>query len=214
MRILIADDHALVREGLRLIIESQLESKMQVIGEATDGEQAWKLTRDLLPDLVLMDVSMPQLSGLQATERIRTSCPSVKVLAVSAYRDEGHIRQLLAAGASGYVLKHAVSKELIQAIGVVKSGGLYLDPTIAVNVAGGYVNPQPGERTAADLSPRELEVFMELAWGHTNREIAQKLEVSVKTIEGHKNKIGQKMGLTTRAAIVRYALRRGWLNED
>lgn len=214
MRILIADDHTLVREGLRLLLESQ--AHMEVLGEAADGQEAWKMSRELRPDLIIMDVSMPELSGALATERIRSSCPGAKVLAVSAYRDEGHIRQLLAAGASGYLLKKSASQELFQAIEVVMGGGVYLDPAIAGQGVGGYVDPQrsAGSHDAVVLSTREMDVLLLVAWGHTNREIAQKMHLSVKTIEGHKTKIGVKLGLTTRADVVRYALRQGWMNDE
>ena len=212
IRVFIADDHALVREGLRLIIEMQ--SDMEVIGEAGDGEKAWRAARELRPHVIVMDVSMPELNGAQATERILASCAGTKVLAVSAYQDEAHIKQLLAAGASGYVLKKAASQELANAIRVVAKGGVHLDPSIAGSVVGGYVNPVTGEVGDGGLSPREMEVLMLVAWGHTNREIAAKLHLSVKTIEGHKAKIGEKLRLTTRAEIVRYALRRGWLRDE
>ena len=210
--VFLADDHNLVREGLRLLIEAQEE--LQVVGEAGDGQEAWERVRELRPNIVVIDVSMPKLNGAQATERIRASCPEVKILAVSAYHDEAHVRQLLAAGASGYVLKKAASNELVNAIHVVMDGGVYLDPSIAGQIVGGYVNPSSGESGEGSLSPRETEVLMEVARGHTNLEIAAKLHLSVKTIEGHKTKIGAKLGLTTRAEIVRYALRRGWLRDE
>lgn len=212
VHVFIADDHALVREGLRMLIDTQPD--MEVVGEAGDGQEAWLRTRELRPDVVVMDVSMPQLNGAQATERIMASCPGVKVLAVSAYQDEAHIRQLLASGAAGYVLKKAASQELANAIRVVAKGGVHLDPSIAGQIVGGYVNPVTGEVGDGGLSPREMEVLMLVAWGHTNREIAAKLHLSVKTIEGHKAKLGEKLGLTTRADIVRYALRRGWLRDE
>jgi DNA-binding NarL/FixJ family response regulator len=210
--IFLADDHSLVREGLRLLIDAQAD--MEVVGEASDGQEAWRRVREMRPNVIVMDVSMPELSGAQATERIRASCPECKVLAVSAYQDEAHVRQLLAAGASGYVLKKAASQELVNAIRVVMSGGVYLDPSIAGQIVGGYVNPVTGEVGDGGLSPREMEVLMQVAWGHTNMEIAEKLHLSVKTIEGHKAKIGEKLGLSSRAEIVRYALRRGWLRDE
>jgi two-component system response regulator NreC len=214
MRILIADDHALVREGLRLIIESSLDMRMEVVGEATNGEEALKLTHELHPDVVLMDVSMPEMDGAQATRRVRESYPGVKVLAVSAYRDEGHIRQLVDAGASGYVLKKSASTELIQAIHRVKEGGFYYDSSIIGDTTNNCESPMTEEVNDERLSSRDLEVLMDVALGHTNQEIAHKMQVSVKTIEGHKAKIGLKIGLKTRAEIVRYALRRGWLNDE
>lgn len=210
--VFLADDHNLVREGLRLLIEAQPD--FEVVGEADNGQEAWKRVREIRPNIVIMDVSMPELSGAQATERLRASCPDVKILAVSAYQDEAHIRQLLAAGAAGYVLKKAASQELVNAIRVVIAGGVYLDPSIAGQIVGGYVNPITGEVGDGGLSPREMEVLMQVAWGHTNMEIANKLHLSVKTIEGHKAKLGEKLGLHSRAEIVRYALRRGWLQDE
>ena len=211
IKVFIADDHVLVREGLRLIIEAQ--SDMEVIGEASDGQEAWVRIRELRPDVAMLDVSMPHLNGAQTTERLRFNCPEVKILAVSAYGDEAHIRQLLASGASGYVLKKAASQELADAIRVVASGGVHLDPQIVGQVVGGFVN-QTGTDSDGGLTSREIEVLMLVAYGHTNKEIAAKLHLSVKTVEGHKTRINEKLGIKTRADVVRYALRRGWLRDE
>ena len=211
IRIFIADDHVLVREGLRLIIEAQAD--MEVVGEAGDGQEAWTRIRDLRPDVAMIDVSMPLLNGAQTTERLRFNCPDVKVVAVSAYGDEAHIRQLLASGASGYVLKKAASQELANAIRVVAGGGVHLDPQIAGQVVGGFVN-QTGTDSTGGLTAREVEILMLVAYGHTNKEIATKLHLSVKTVEGHKTRINEKLGIKTRADVVRYALRRGWLRDE
>ena len=211
IKVFIADDHVLVREGLRLIIEAQ--SDMEVIGEASDGQEAWTRIRELRPDVAMLDVSMPHLNGAQTTERLRFNCPEVKVLAVSAYGDEAHIRQLLASGASGYVLKRAASQDLADAIRVVASGGVHLDPQIVGQVVGGFVS-QTGADSDGGLTSREVEVVMLVAYGHTNKEIAAKLHLSVKTVEGHKTRINEKLGIKTRADVVRYALRRGWLRDE
>lgn len=211
IRVFIADDHALVREGLRLIIEMQ--SDMEVVGEASDGKEAWQRIREIRPDVAVMDVSMPQLNGAQATENVRCYCPEVKVLAVSAYGDEAHIRQLLASGASGYVLKKAAPQELATAIRVVAEGGVHLDPQIAGQVVERYVN-SGGTETDGGLSARETEILVLVAYGHTNKEIAAKLHLAVKTVEGHKARINEKLLLRTRADLVRYALRRGWLIDE
>ena len=211
IRVFIADDHALVREGLRLIIENQAD--MDVVGEAGDGQEAWTRIREVLPDVAVIDVSMPHLNGAQTTERLRFNCPQVKVLAVSAYGDEAHIRQLLASGAVGYVLKKAASQELAQAIRVVASGGVHLDPQIAGQIVGGFVNTV-GNESDGGLTSREVEVLMLVAYGHTNKEIAAKLHLSVKTVEGHKTRINEKLSVNSRAEIVRYALRRGWLRDE
>ena len=211
IRVFLADDHALVREGLRLIIESQ--SDMEVIGEASDGQEAWQCIREMRPDVAVMDVSMPHLNGAQATERVRCNCPEVKVLAVSAYSDEAHIRQLLASGAAGYVLKKAASQELAIAIRAVVAGGIHLDPQIAGQIVERFVNPS-GVETDGGLSAREIEILMLVAYGHTNKEIAAKLHLAVKTVEGHKTRINEKLLLRTRADLVRYALQRGWLRDE
>ena len=211
IRVFIADDHVLVREGLRLIIEAQTD--MEVVGEASDGQEAWKRIGQLQPDVAMLDVSMPHLNGAQTTERLRFNYPKIKILAVSAYGDEAHIRQLLASGASGYVLKKAASQELANAIRVVASGGVHLDPQIAGQVVGGFVNSS-GTEGDAGMSAREVEVLILVAYGHTNKEIAAKLNLSVKTIEGHKTRINEKLRIKTRADLVRYALRRGWLRDE
>ena len=211
IRIFIADDHVLVREGLRLIIEAQ--NDMEVVGEASDGQEAWMRINELRPDVAMLDVSMPLLNGAQTTERLRFNCPEVKVLAVSAYGDEAHIRQLLASGASGYVLKKAASQELANAIRVVANGGVHLDPQIAGQVVGGFVS-QSGVENDGGLSAREIEVMQLVAYGHTNKEIAAKLHLSVKTVEGNKTRINEKLRIKTRADVVRYALRRGWLRDE
>ena len=211
IRVFVADDHVLVREGLCLIIESQ--DDMEVIGEASDGQEAWQSIREVRPDVAVMDVSMPLLNGSQATERVRFQCPDVKVLAVSAYGDEAHIRQLLASGASGYVLKKAASQELATAIRVVAAGGVHLDPQIAGQVVEGFVNPT-GTEGDGGMSAREIEILMLVAYGHTNKEIAAKLHLAVKTVEGHKTRINEKLKLRTRAELVRFALRRGWLRDE
>ncbi len=212
LQVFIADDHAIVREGIKLLINSQ--SDMMVVGEAGDGEEAWQKMRLLNPDVAVMDVSMPLLNGAQTTERLKVSCPQIKVLALSAYQDEAHIRQLLASGASGYVLKKAIAEELTTAIRTVARGGVHLDPAIAGKIVVGYINPVGQENNADTLSAREREVLILVAWGHTNKEIAERLLISVKTVEGHKARILEKLNFKSRAEIVRYALRRGWLQDE
>lgn len=211
LTILIADDHAVVRQGIKLLLCSQPD--MEVVGEAGDGEEAWQRARELLPDVVVMDVSMPHLNGAQATERLKVSCPQVKVIALSAHQDEAHIRQLLAAGASGYVLKKTIAEELTTAIRTVARGGVHLDSQIAGKVVGGYIKPSGDDGDIA-LSAREREVLTLVAWGYTNKEIAARLLISVKTVEGHKARFMDKLDLSSRADIVRFALKRGWLRDE
>lgn len=212
LRILLADDHAIVREGLKMLIGVQPD--MEIAGEAGDGEEAWRMAKTLLPDIVVMDVSMPQMNGAQATERLRVLCPNVKIIALSAYADEIHVRQLLAAGASGYVLKRTIAEELTKAIRTVAKGGTYLDPAIAGQIVGGYVNPDKNGNSVGNLSSREQEVLLDIARGYTNKEIAERLHLSVKTVEGHKARIMGKLEVQSRAGLVRYALQQGWLQSD
>ncbi len=212
LRIFLADDHAVVREGLKALINAQ--AGMTVVGEAADGLDACERVAVLQPDVVVMDVSMPGLTGSQATETIRKDCPFVKVLALTVHEDKGYIRQLLAAGAAGYVLKRAAAEELIHAIRVVASGGVYLDPTMAGKVVGGFVR-RPSEGNVANgsgvLSEREVEVSRMTASGYSNKEIAGRLDLSVKTVETYRARGMEKLGLSSRAELVRYAVQQGWL---
>ncbi|MBV9868951.1 MAG: response regulator transcription factor [Abitibacteriaceae bacterium] len=212
LRILLADDHAVVRAGLKLLVNQQLD--MEVVGEAGDGLDACQQAKTLCPDVVVMDISMPEMNGVQAAERMRHICPQAKVVILSAFADEVHIRQLLSLGAAGYVLKSTIAEELTRAIRAVVSAGMYLDPAIAGKVVGGYVNPAFRTKGEASLTAREQEVLLDVARGYSNKEIAERLHLSVKTVEGHKARILEKLNLKSRADIVRYALRQGWLQEE
>ncbi len=215
LRVVLADDHAVVREGLKSLIDA--EPGMAVVGEAADGLTACERVLELRPDVVVMDVSMPGVGGAQAAERIKRECPGVKVLALTVHEDKGYLRQLLTAGAAGYVLKRAAPAELIRAIRTVAAGGVYLDPSLAGKVVRGFVRPTPGEVTAAgggELSDREVEVVRLTAAGHSNKEVASRLDLSVKTVETYKARALEKLGLGTRADLVRYALQRGWLQGE
>jgi len=213
LRILLADDHVVMREGLRSLINSQPD--MDVVGEADNGRAALLKVRELQPDMIVLDVSMPELNGIQVTERVKRICQRIKVLVLTAHDDSGYLRQLLEAGASGYLLKKAAAEELINAIRVVAAGGVYLDPTLAGKVVSGYVGKSRlrGETQGNELSEREAEVLRLVAWGYTNKEIAAYLSISVKTVESHKANLMEKLGLKSRVEIVRYALRQGWLRE-
>ena len=212
VRVFLADDHAIVRGGLKALINSH--PGMVVVGEAADGLETCALVPALQPDVVVMDVSMPGLTGSLATERLRRECPAVKVLALTVHEDKGYIRQLLTAGASGYALKRAAPEELIRAIQVVAAGGMYLDPTVAVKVVGGFVKPAPkGAAKTGELSEREAEVAKLTAAGHGNKEIAARLDLSVKTVETYRARSMEKLGLKSRAELVRYAFQQGWLQD-
>jgi len=214
LRIFVADDHQIVREGLKALINAQPD--MQVVGEAEDGRAAWTLAKRLLPDVVVMDVSMPDMNGAEATERLRVECPQVKVLALTVYEDRGYLQQLLKAGASGYVLKRAVTEELVRAVRTVARGGSYVDPTLAGKLVSSYIRQDTGgpKQPTAELSERETQVLRLAAWGYSNKEIGAKLQISVKTVETYKVRLMEKLNLRSRADIVRHALRQGWLQED
>ena len=213
LQIFLADDHAVVREGLKALINAQRD--MEVMGEAAEGASACEQVTRLQPDVVVLDVSMPVMSGAAAAGRLRQECPQVKVLAITVHEDRGYLRQLLEAGAAGYVLKRAAAEELIQAIRAVAAGGIYLDPALAGKVVGGFVRKQPGKGATGEgeLSDRESEVVRRVAAGHSNKEIAGQLEISVKTVETYKARSLEKLGLHSRADLVRYALHQGWLQE-
>lgn len=213
LRVFLADDHEVVRDGLRLLIDRQPD--MEVVGEAETGREAVRRAAELRPDLVVMDVSLPDLNGGQATERLRRLRPEVKVLALTAYEDRAYLRHLLEAGAVGYVLKRSASEELVTAIRRVAGGGLYLDPALAGKVVSSYLG-RGGAREGGEgkeLSGREAEVLRQTAWGYSNKEIAQELGISVKTVETYKGRVMEKLELRSRAEVVRYAIRQGWLQD-
>ena len=213
LRILLADDHVILRDGLKSLISAQPD--MEVIGEADNGRIALQKCKTLQPDILVMDVSMPELNGVKATERLTETDSKVKILILTVHEDVGHLCQLLQAGASGYVLKKAATYELINAIRVVASGGTYLDSSLAGKVVGGYIR-KPALKGAAqgtDLSERETEVLRNIAFGYSNKEIADKLKISIKTVETYKTRLMEKLELRSRSEIVRYALRRGWLED-
>jgi DNA-binding NarL/FixJ family response regulator len=212
LRVFLADDHAVVREGLKALVNAQ--PGMEVSGEAADGRTACQLVQELKPDVVVLDVSMPEMTGAQAAEHLRKTCPGVKVLALTVHEDKGYLRQLLQAGASGYVLKRAAAEELVHAIRTVAAGGVYLDPALAGKVVGSFVRPPAGKGVGGDLSEREAEVARLIAAGHSNKEIAARLALSVKTVETYKARSMEKLGLSSRADLVRYAVQQGWLQDE
>lgn len=211
LRILLADDHAVVREGLKTLVNAQPD--MEVIDEADDGRAALQKAKGSAPDIVVMDVSMPHLGGARATQLLKQDCPQVKVLALSMHEDKSYLRELLEAGASGYVLKRSAAEDLIRAIRIVAGGGVYLDPSLAGKLVGSFVRQTPlkGEIEGTELSDREGEVLRLIAQGYSNKEIAAQLSISVKTVETYKARSMEKLGLDSRVEIVRYALDRGWL---
>lgn len=214
LRILVADDHAMVREGLKALLNA--ESDMEVVAEAGDGESALARARTVQPDIVLMDLSMPGMNGLEATAALSECCPEVKVLAVSRHRGRSYVQQLLRAGASGYVLKQSSSEEILRAVRAIGHGATYVDGAVSQDVfasLGSRPERIRGTTDSSDISEREEEVLRLVAWGYTNKEIAARLELSVKTVESHKMNASTKLGLNSRVDVVRLALLRGWLRE-
>jgi len=214
LRIFLADDHAVLRDGLKALVNAQAD--MEVVGEADNGRTAWLKVKELLPDVVVMDVSMPELNGVQATEILKRECPQVKVLALTAYKDKAYLDQLLKVGALGYVLKMSAAQELIEALRMVAAGNVYVDQEMTEKIAEGYVRNQflRGATRHRELTSREEEVMRLIAKGYANKEIASKLDISVKTVESHKTNVMEKLELKSRTEIVRYAVRQGWLQDS
>jgi DNA-binding NarL/FixJ family response regulator len=212
LRVVLADDHPIVRDGLRTLVNAQPD--MRVVGEAADGEAACRAARELTPDGLVMDLSMPLLNGVEATENVRRDCPNVRVVALTVHEERLYLTQLLRAGASGYVLKRSAAVELVRAVRVVATGGTYIDPSIAGSVVEGYLEAGSETEDAPHdaLSDREREVLLRVSTGLSNKEIAAELRLSVKTIETYKARAAEKLGLKTRVDIVRYAARQGWLS--
>ena len=211
LRILLADDHETVREGLRMILNAQPD--MQVVATAGDGREAITQAERMTPDVVIMDISMPGLNGLAATVQLTEKCPAAKVLTLTRHADSGYLQQLMRAGAAGYVLKQSRPAELLFAIRSVATGGKYLDSSMTPPVVG-KATAMPGPEPTTPLSPRETEVLRLIAWGNTNKEIASRLDLSVKTVEAHKANGMRKLNMRGRIDIVRYALLQGWLHES
>ncbi len=214
LRVLLADDHALIREGLKSLINAQPD--MSIIGEVDNGRSAWQQALALQPDVVIMDVSLPELNGAQVTERLKQECPAMKVLALTIHEDQGYLRHLLKAGAAGYMLKRAAVEELILAIRTVAAGNIYIDPSLTSKVFGSYLRKESVESRllSSDLSGRETEVLRLVAWGYGNKEMAARLSISVKTIETYKSRLMEKLGLNCRTDLVRYALHLGLMESS
>jgi DNA-binding NarL/FixJ family response regulator len=210
IRVLLADDHRMLREGIRALLERQED--IQVVGEAGDGREAVRLTTQLCPDVVVMDVSMPMLNGIEATRQIRRDCPDVRVLILTVHESEEYVAQLLVAGASGYIIKRAAGEELVSAIRAVHQGEAFLYPSIARVVIEDYVRRlQAGTGLSAQevLTDREREVLQLIAEGYTNREIADLLHLSIKTVQNHRSKIMNKLDLHDRGELIKYAIQQG-----
>jgi DNA-binding NarL/FixJ family response regulator len=207
IRVLIADDHAILREGLRALLKTA--DDIEVVGEAGDGHEAIQEAEQRRPDIVLMDVSMPGLGGLEATLQLRRSRPDVKVLVLTQYEDREYVRRLLAAGASGYLLKKTVGADLVSAIRAVARGGLVLDPLVAKDAVLPAAGPTPGGDPYDLLTDREKQVLKLVAEGKSNKDVAELLGISVKTAMSHREHIMEKLDLHSRTELIKFALRQG-----
>ena len=210
IKVVIADDHAVVREGVRLILSR--EPDIDIVGEAGNGREAIDLVAKTKPHVVVMDISMPEMGGIEATKRVKDAWPKVNVLALTMHEDESYVFQLLKAGASGYVLKRGAAQDLVQAIRSAARGEAFLYPSVARSVLQDYLNRiATGEdRKRYDgLTDREREVLALIAEGLSNQEIATKLFISIKTVQTHRTHIMEKLDLHNRAQLVRYAIRKG-----
>lgn len=209
VRIILAEDHRITREGLVNLLEER--SDMQVVGEAENGREAVRLATELSPDLVIMDVTMPDLNGIDATRIITSGSNNTKVIALSMYSDKQFVQGMIQAGASGYLLKDCAFEELVSAIQAVIQGDTYLSPGIAGIVVQDYLNKLTTDRSSADtvLTNREREVLQLIAEGNSTKEIAARLTVSVKTVETHRRQIMEKLGIFSIAELTKYAIREG-----
>lgn len=215
LRILITEDHETVREGFKLIINGQED--METVGEANNGREALRLARELQPDLVLMDISMPELNGLKAAAMLKRVVPEIKILTLTRHTDEAYLQELLQAGVSGYVLKQSAPSELIRAIRTVAAGNNYLDPTLTGKVFHAYTEKNiklRGDLRGDQLTTRESEILRHIALGYSNREIAEEFDISVKTVEAHKANAMKKLDFSSRKDIIQYAILRGWMQEN
>jgi len=211
IRVLIADDHTIVRSGVRLLLEGQTD--MEVVGEALTGDAAVEMAKTLQPDVVLMDISMPGLDGMEATRRIKEKSPLIGILVLTMHRSDEHFFAMLKAGASGYVLKAAETNELLSAIRSVARGEAFLYPAMAKRLMQDYLSRTPAydDPETSLLTPREREILRLIADGYTNREIAERLVLSPSTVHSHRNNLMRKLDLNTQHGLIQYARDRGWV---
>lgn len=220
IRVLLVDDHTLMRQGLRAILEQ--EKDLRIVGEAADGREALRRVTKLKPDVVVVDISMPKVNGIEATRRILAARPSTRIVALSMHDGEDYVEQILRAGATGYVLKDAPARDLVAAIRATSAGGVHLDPRISAPVVARFLErgvptpapPTPAVDPGTRLTPREREVLQLIATGHTNRDIARGLALSVKTVEAHRTRIMAKLDVHNVAGLTRYAISTGMIRSQ
>jgi DNA-binding NarL/FixJ family response regulator len=214
IRVALADDHPIVLAGLRNLIETG--SGLELVGESATGQSALKLVRDRLPDVAVIDISMPEINGIALARRLADDCPGVRVIILTLYEERSFLKQALAAGVKGYVLKRSAAENLVSAIRAVKSGAVYIDPSFgedALDSVAVLSSRTAGTGDALGLTERETSVLRYSALGLTTKEIAARLDVSSKTVETYKSRASEKLGLKTRAEIVRFAAAQGWLED-
>lgn len=214
IRVLIVDDHEIVRSGMKMMLED--EAQLELIGECENGQQAIEKARELQPDVIIMDITMPEMNGIDATRKIKEQMPDIAVLAMTVHEDSDYFFEMLKAGASGYVPKRVASDELLRAIEIVASGHVFLEPGVATNLVTDYLERVNSDDDARDrydgLTPREQEVLTLIAEDFTNQAIANQLGISVKTVERHRENLMRKLDLHSRTALVKYAIRKGLID--
>ena len=212
IRVALADDHPVVLAGIKALLQAAPE--IDVVGEASDGREALRLFCQTEPDVGVLDISMPDLNGIEVARRLSQECPHVKLLGLTVHEDRAYLQPLLEAGAQGYLLKRSAAEDLVRAIRAIAAGGTYLDPAVAGQAIADLTQPRSaaGETGRESLSDRETEVLRLTAQGFSNKEIASRLDVSLKTVETYKARASEKLGLRTRADIVRYGVTQGWFD--
>ena len=211
VRILIADDHGLIRAGLRAMLQNVPD--FTVVGEAENGIILLSLVSELNPDIVLMDISMPGLSGIEATRQLSKIAPNTRVLALTVHEDEGMLREMIRAGAHGYIIKRAIESELIQAIRIVAQGYIYVYPSLTGALLQDLSpHSRPTKPNDAKLTPRERDILLLLVGGYTNRQIAEELNLSQRTVEGYRSSLVSKLGLKSRVELINYAEEQGLID--